>query len=172
MREIIHLIAVKGKQVTGFGDFPDFRFLFSVKQKLCSKIIKSEFFRKNHGREVYMSEKAEVTIESLRVSLTSQHRIILLKEKDGVLSLPLFIGQFEAESIVLALQDIEISRPQPHDLMRSIIKALDSQILYAEITEMKAATFYAVLVLRNAAGGEVRRRMNTKKRILKIRNRR
>lgn len=102
-----------------------------------------------------MSEKAEVTIESLRVSLTSQHRIILLKEKDGVLSLPLFIGQFEAEAIVLALQDIEISRPQPHDLMRSIIKALDSQILYAEITEMKAATFYAVLALRNAAGGEV-----------------
>ncbi|MBQ6508356.1 MAG: bifunctional nuclease family protein [Flexilinea sp.] len=103
-----------------------------------------------------MSEKAEVTIESLRVSLTSQHRIILLKEKDGVLSLPLFIGQFEAESIVLALQDIEISRPQPHDLMRSIIKALDCQTLYAEITEMKAATFYAVLVLRNASGGEVR----------------
>ena len=68
-----------------------------------------------------------MTIESLRVSLTSQHRIILLKEKDGVLSLPLFIGQFEAESIVLALQDIEISRPQPHDLMRSIIKALDCQ---------------------------------------------
>ena len=103
-----------------------------------------------------MSEKAEVTIESLRVSLTSQHRIILLKEKDGVLSLPLFIGQFEAESIVLALQDIEISRPQPHDLMRSIIKALDSQVLFAEITEMKAATFYAELVLRNAEGGEVR----------------
>lgn len=103
-----------------------------------------------------MSEKAEVTIESLRVSLTSQHRIILLKEKDGVLSLPLFIGQFEAEAIVLALQDIEISRPQPHDLMRSIIKSLDSRILYAEITEMKAATFYAELVLQNAAGGEVR----------------
>ena len=103
-----------------------------------------------------MSEKTEVTIESLRVSLTSQHRIILLKEKDGVLSLPLFIGQFEAEAIVLALQDIEISRPQPHDLMRSIIKALDSQILRAEITEMKAATFYAELVLRNADGAEVR----------------
>lgn len=102
-----------------------------------------------------MTEKTEVIIESLRVSLTSQHRIILLKEKDGGLSLPLFIGQFEAEAIVLALQDIEISRPQPHDLMRSIIKALDSRILCAEITEMKAATFYAELVLRNAAGGEV-----------------
>ena len=102
-----------------------------------------------------MSGKTEVTIESLRVSLTSQHRIILLKEKDGVLSLPFFIGQFEAEAIVLALQDIEISRPQPHDLMRSIIKALDSQILRAEITEMKAATFYAELVLQNADGGEV-----------------
>ena len=103
-----------------------------------------------------MSEKTEVLIESLRVSLTSQHRIILLKEKDGVLSLPVFVGQFEAEAIVLALQDIEISRPQPHDMMRSIVKALDAQILYAEITEIKAATIYAELVLQNEAGGELR----------------
>ena len=102
-----------------------------------------------------MSEKIEVQIESLRVRLTSQHRLILLKGKTGPLSLPLFIGQFEAEAIVLALQDIEISRPQPHDLIRSLVKTLDAQILYAQITEMKAATFYAELVLRNQLGAEV-----------------
>ncbi len=102
-----------------------------------------------------MSEKTEVKVESLRVSLTNQHRIILLKEVNGPLSLPLFIGQFEAESIVIALQDIEISRPQPHDLIRSAIRSLGAQILSVEITEMKAATFYAEMAVRNAAGEEV-----------------
>ena len=76
-----------------------------------------------------MSGKTEVRVQSLRVSLTNQNRILLLKEIDGPLSLPLFIGQFEAEAIVLALQNIEISRPQPHDLIRDVIIALDGRQL-------------------------------------------
>ena len=103
-----------------------------------------------------MSEKTEVQVESLRVSLTSQNRLILLKEKEGPLSLPIFIGQFEAESIVLALQEIEISRPQPHDLIRNTIRSLGASILYAEITEMRSATFIAEIDLQNEAGGVVR----------------
>ena len=42
-----------------------------------------------------MSGKTEVRVQSLRVSLTNQNRILPLKEIDGPLSLPLFIGQFE-----------------------------------------------------------------------------
>ena len=102
-----------------------------------------------------MSEKTEVQVESMRVSLTNQNRLILLKEKNGPLSLPLFIGQFEAEAIVLALQDIEISRPQPHDLIRNVVKALDAQILSAEITEMRSATFIAEIILQNGAGNRI-----------------
>ena len=57
-----------------------------------------------------MSEKTEVLVQSLRISLTNQNRLLLLKDKNGPLSLPLFVGQFEAEAIVLSLQEIEISR--------------------------------------------------------------
>ena len=101
-----------------------------------------------------MSEKTEVQVQSLRVSLTNQNRILLLKEKDGPLSLPLFIGQFEAESIVLTLQEIEISRPQPHDLILNAIKALDGRVLSSEITVMKASTFYAEILIENADGAK------------------
>ena len=95
-----------------------------------------------------MSDKTEVLVKSLRVSLTNQSRILLLKEKNGPLSLPLFIGQFEAESIVLSLQEIEISRPQPHDLIRSTIRLLDGAIVSAEITVLKAASYFAVNIIR------------------------
>ena len=102
-----------------------------------------------------MSEKTEVQVQSLRVSLTSQSRVLLLKEKDGALSLPLFIGQFEAEAIVLSLQEIEISRPQPHDLIRSAIKALGGRILSVVITVMKASTFYAEILIEDPDGQEI-----------------
>ena len=102
-----------------------------------------------------MSGKTEVRVQSLRVSLTNQNRILLLKEIDGPLSLPLFIGQFEAEAIVLSLQNIEISRPQPHDLLCDVIAALDGRILSAEITVMKASTFYAEILIENADGAKV-----------------
>ena len=102
-----------------------------------------------------MSGKTEVRVQSLRVSLTNQNRILLLKEIDGPLSLPLFIGQFEAEAIVLALQNIEISRPQPHDLIRDVIIALDGRILSAEISVMKASTFYAEILIENADGAKI-----------------
>ena len=101
-----------------------------------------------------MSEKTEVMVQSLRVSLTNQNRLLLLKDKNGPLSLPLFVGQFEAEAIVLSLQEIEISRPQPYDLIRSAIRALDGQIISVEITAMKAATFIAVILLTDADGQE------------------
>ena len=101
-----------------------------------------------------MPEKTEVVVQSLRVSLTNQNRILLLKEKNGPLSLPLFVGQFEAEAIVLSLQEIEISRPQPHDLIRSAIQTLDGRIRSVETTVMKAATFLAVICMEDADGQE------------------
>ena len=101
-----------------------------------------------------MPRQTEVTIDSMRVSLTSQNRMLMLKEKNGDLYLPLFIGQFEAESIIIALQEIEVSRPQPHDLVRNIIKDLDARLVRAVITDMKAASFYAELILEDEAGKE------------------
>ncbi len=45
----------------------------------------------------------EVTIDSIRVSLMSQHRIVVLKEENGSRFLPIWIGPFEADAITLQL---------------------------------------------------------------------
>ena len=102
-----------------------------------------------------MARKTEMYVDNMRVSLTSQNRLLMLKEKNGDLYLPLFVGQFEAESIILSLQEIEISRPQPHDLIRNIIKDLGARVISAVITEMKAATFYAELILEDREGNRI-----------------
>ncbi len=61
----------------------------------------------------------EVKIDSLRVSLTNQQRIVVLKQVDQERYLPVWIGPYEAEAITIALQEIEVSRPQTHDLVNN-----------------------------------------------------
>src|SRR3990172_7382528 len=56
----------------------------------------------------------EVVIDSIRVSLMSQHRIVILKDIDSERFLPIWIGQSEAEAITVALQEIPIVRPLTH----------------------------------------------------------
>ena len=58
-----------------------------------------------------MSDLIEVKVDSLRVSLTNQQRIIVLKQIDADRYLPIWIGPYESEAITIALQEVEISRP-------------------------------------------------------------
>ena len=63
----------------------------------------------------------EVTIDSIRVSLMSQHRVVILKDVDSDRYLPIWIGPCEADAITIELQEVEISRPMTHDLLKAVI---------------------------------------------------
>ncbi len=89
----------------------------------------------------------EVAIDSIRVSLMSQHRIIVLKDATSERFLPIWIGPYEAEAITVSLQGIEVARPLTHDLLRNVINALGAEILRVAITELKDDVFYAHIVI-------------------------
>ena len=93
-----------------------------------------------------MSEMIEVTIDSIRVSLMSQQRIVILREKNTDRYLPIWIGVYEAESITIALQDVEVARPLTHDLMKNIIHQLDAQVLRVEVVALREDTFFGNIV--------------------------
>lgn len=94
-----------------------------------------------------MSEMIEVMIDSIRVSLTSQQRIILLRSMKEERYLPIWIGPYEAESITIALQEIELARPQTHDLVLQMMNKLGVRLRKIEITELKDDVFYGNLVV-------------------------
>jgi hypothetical protein len=94
-----------------------------------------------------MKKLVEVKIDSLRVSLTNQQRIVVLKQVDQDRYLPVWIGPYEAEAITIALQEIEVSRPQTHDLIKNIINDLEAKITHVEISELKDDIFYGTLLL-------------------------
>lgn len=89
----------------------------------------------------------EVEIDSIRISLISQHRIVMLREVDGQRQLPIWIGPCEAEAITIELQDTEISRPLTHDLLKALVEKLDGKISHIVVSELRNQVFYALLVM-------------------------
>ena len=95
-----------------------------------------------------MSDFVEVIIDSVRISLTNQQRIVLLREVNQERYLPIWIGPYEAESITIALQEIEIARPQTHDLLMRTIEQLKGSLLHVEIIALKGDVFYGNLAVK------------------------
>jgi bifunctional DNase/RNase len=93
-----------------------------------------------------MSDMVEVVIDSIRVSLMSQQRIVILREVDDERYLPIWIGTPEADSITLALQEVEVARPLTHDLLKNIFTSLDARVLRVEVVALRDDTFYGNIV--------------------------
>ena len=93
-----------------------------------------------------MSEMIEVVIDSIRVSLMSQQRIVILREMDAERYLPIWIGVYEAEAITIALQEVEVARPLTHDLLKNVFGSLNARILRVEVTALRDDTFFGNIV--------------------------
>ena len=94
-----------------------------------------------------MGKMIECIIDSIRVSLTNKDRITVLKEKDAERYLPIWMGVPETDSITIALQGVAIARPLTHDLIISVMNALDIRLERVEVTNLENDTFYASLIL-------------------------
>ena len=93
------------------------------------------------------SEMVEVVIDSIRVSLMSQQRIVILRELDAERYLPIWIGVYEAEAITIALQEVEVARPLTHDLLKNIFNALNARVLRVEVSSLRDDTFFGNIVV-------------------------
>lgn len=93
-------------------------------------------------------EMIEVVIDSIRVSLMSQQRIVILREVNTQRYLPIWIGVPEAESIAIALQEVEVVRPLTHDLLKKVFDAYGAEILRVEVTSLNDDIYYGNIVTR------------------------
>lgn len=89
----------------------------------------------------------EVEIDSIRISLISQHRIVMLRDIDGERQLPIWIGPCEAEAITFELQDTEVARPLTHDLLKNTVEAMKGKVSHILINELRDQVFYARLYI-------------------------
>lgn len=89
----------------------------------------------------------ETVVESIRVSLVTQARVVILKEINGDRHLPIWIGPFEAEAIAMELQGVTASRPLPYDLLRTVVGELGGELRRVVVTDLTQDVFFARIII-------------------------
>ncbi|MFB7892437.1 bifunctional nuclease family protein [Microbacterium sp. NPDC056044] len=100
----------------------------------------------------------QVRVAGVALDASGQH-VLLLKPVDQIpgdgFVLPIWIGQLEATSILVAVENAEVPRPLAHDLMGLILTALDAVAAKVEVTRIEDGTFYAEITLSTALGERI-----------------
>ncbi len=74
---------------------------------------------------------------------------VLLKDLENKYVLPIWIGPFEANAIVLKLKKIDSRRPMTHDLLCNILTIFNSEIVKVEVVDLRDQTYYALIHIRS-----------------------
>jgi bifunctional DNase/RNase len=86
-----------------------------------------------------------MSIYGINLDLFSSSPIVILKVEDENRYLPIWIGQPEARSILMKLQNQEFSRPLTHDLAVNLVAELGGSMEKVTVTELRDSTFFAVI---------------------------
>lgn len=96
----------------------------------------------------------EMHLSAVRVEIPSNTPLLLLQETTGNRrTLPIYIGNNEAQAIALAQQQVQMPRPMTHDLMKDVLDELGASLECIVITELRDRTFYAELRVVIAGAG-------------------
>jgi uncharacterized protein len=90
----------------------------------------------------------EMRVARLGVDSSASTYVLILRELDGPRVLPIWIGQPEAEAIVMELQSVTRERPMTHDLIKQIVLGLEATVRRVVISRVERGTYYAELQLQ------------------------
>lgn len=96
----------------------------------------------------------QMTVGGLTLDPVTKTPIVILKDMDNKLNLPIWIGLLEATAMATELEGIKMARPMTHDLLKNILTELGGAVKSIEITELKENTYYALVYL-SVAGREL-----------------
>ncbi len=88
-----------------------------------------------------------MTLKGLMLDPISNAPIVVLKDAEEKLFLPIWVGIFEANAIALEIEKMETPRPMTHDLLRTLITKLGATVTRIVISDLKEGTFYAEIHL-------------------------
>ncbi|HEX4203066.1 MAG TPA: bifunctional nuclease family protein [Ktedonobacteraceae bacterium] len=89
----------------------------------------------------------EMTVESVRINLATQQRVVILKSTQQERYLLIWIAHPEAFAIAVELQGTTSTRPLTHDLLKNVITDLGAKITSIVISDLIDEIYYARIVL-------------------------
>jgi bifunctional DNase/RNase len=96
----------------------------------------------------------QMAVGGLTLDPVTKTPIVILKDTDNKLNLPIWIGLLEATAMATEIEGIKMARPMTHDLLKNILGEVGCAVESVEITELKENTYYA-LVHINVGGREL-----------------
>ena len=96
----------------------------------------------------------QMTVGGLTLDPVTKTPIVILKDGENKLNLPIWIGLLEATAMATEIEGIKMARPMTHDLLKSVLSEMGGSVEAVEITELKENTYYAQIYL-NAAGRQL-----------------
>src|ERR1700757_649136 len=91
------------------------------------------------------ADEVEMQIRGLMMDPVTNMPIIVLKDIDSDMILPIWVGIFEANAIALELEKTTTPRPMTHDLLQNLARGLNAQVTKVVVSELRDDTFYALI---------------------------
>jgi RNA polymerase sigma factor (sigma-70 family) len=99
---------------------------------------------------------SEVTVTEIRRGQGEdpwqRQHVMILQERDGDRTLPIWIGPAEASPMALALESVESPRPFTAKLAASLVEAASARIEEVRITRLIDGVFYATVLVDGPGG--------------------
>jgi uncharacterized protein len=91
--------------------------------------------------------EVEMKISGLIPDPMTNMPIVVLKDPAGGVVLPIWVGAYEANAIMLEIEKVTTPRPMTHDLLKNLLVGLETTVRKVVVTELREDTFYAVIWL-------------------------
>ena len=89
----------------------------------------------------------QMKVTGLTIDPFTSMPIIILKDIDERSALPIWIGLIEASAIATELENIHLSRPMTHDLIKNMLKSVNVKVERVVVHDLSDNTFYARIEL-------------------------
>jgi bifunctional DNase/RNase len=89
----------------------------------------------------------EMKVNGLAIDSASKMPVVILTDKEEKRFLPIWIGVYEADAILVAIENIDVPRPMTHDLIKTMLETVEIALDRVTITDIKSNTFFAKIIL-------------------------
>lgn len=97
-------------------------------------------------------DSIQMSVGGLTLDPVTKTPIVILKDSENKLNLPIWIGLLEATAMATEIEGIKMARPMTHDLLKNVLGEVGCAVDAVEITELKENTYYALV--RLTVGGK------------------
>lgn len=95
-----------------------------------------------------------VKVNKISYHSKSKSYAVILKEVEGERCMPVIIGSFEAQSIALAIEEVDTPRPLTHDLICDFISTVDVSLKAIKIYSLNEGVYFAKIIIISERMGE------------------